>query len=99
VYDHREQIDDLRDVAPIMFGREGGLDTIAPTSLIVLTMRGALQLTVDFAGRTWPEIVHAIGECATAPRASRFCGDMLRREGVDERPVRALEDLGYLMDR
>ncbi len=73
-----------------MFGREGGLDKIAPTSPIVLTMRGALQLTVDFAGRTWPEIAHAIGQCATAPRASRFCGDMLRREGIDERPVRAL---------
>jgi hypothetical protein len=98
VYDHRKQIDDLRNVAPTMFGPEGGLEKIAPTSLIVLTTIGALQLTVDFAGQTWPEIDHAIDQCATAPRASRFFGDMLRREGVDERAVRAVEDLGNLMD-
>ncbi len=99
VYDHRKQIDDLRNVAPAMFGPEGGLEKIAPTSLIVLTAIGALQLTVDFAQETWPEIDHAIGQCATAPRASRLFGDMLRREGVDERAVRAVEDLGNLMDR
>ncbi len=99
VYDHRKQIADLRDVAPAMFGPEGGLEKIAPTSLLVLTAIGALQLTMDFAEDTWPEINNAIGQCATAPKASRLFADMLRREGVDDRAVRAIEDLGNMMDR
>ena len=99
VYDHRKQIDELRNVAPTMFGPEGGLEKIAPTSLIVLTAIGALQLTVDFAKDAWPQVDQAIGQCATAPKASRFFADMLRREGVDDRAVRAIEDLGNMMDR
>lgn len=99
VYDHRKQINDLRDLAPTMFGPEGGLEKIAPSSMLVLTAIGALQLTVDFAQETWPEINRAIGQCATAPKASRLFADMLRREGVDDRAVRAIEDLGNLVDR
>ncbi len=99
VYDHRKQIDELRNVAPTMFGPEGGLEKIAPSSLLVLTAIGALQLTIDFAQDTWPQVDHAIGQCATAPKASRFFADMLRREGVDDRAVRAIEDLGNMMDR
>ncbi len=99
VYDHRKQIDDLRDVAPTMFGPEGGLEAIAPSSLLILTAIGALQLTLDFAQDTWPEVEQAIGQCSTAPKASRLFGDMLRREGVDDRAVRAIEDLGNMMDR
>ena len=99
VYDHRKQIDELRNVAPTMFGPEGGLEKIAPTSLIVLTAIGALQLTVDFAKDAWPQVDQAIGQCATAPKASRFFADMLRREGFDDRAVRAIEDLGNMMDR
>lgn len=99
VYDHRKQIDDLRNVSPTMFGPEGGLEKIAPSSLLVLTAIGALQLAVDFGQDTWPEIDHAIGQCSTAPKATHFFADMLRREGVDDRAVRAVEDLGHLMDR
>ncbi len=98
VYDHRDQIGRLRDVAPTMFGPEGGLEEIAPTSMLILTAIGALELALDFSKDTWPEISDAIGECSTAPRASRLFGDMLRREGVDERAVRAIEDLGTMMD-
>ena len=65
----------------------------------MLTAIGALQLASDFAQDTWPDIDHAIGQCATAPRASRFFADMLRREGVDDRAVRAIEDVGNMMDR
>lgn len=98
VYDHRRQINDLREQAPLMFGAEGGLEQIAPTSLLVLTAIGALQLVVDFADDAWPEISDAVAECASAPDASRLFADMLRREGVDDRAVRAIEDLGGLMD-
>jgi hypothetical protein len=99
VYNHREQIDDLRHVAPTMFGPEGGLEKIAPTSLVVLTAIGAFQLTMDFMQDAWPEVDHAIVQCATAPKASRFFAEMLRREGIDDRAVRAIEDLGNMMDR
>jgi hypothetical protein len=98
VYDHRKQIDDLREQAPRMFGPEGDLERIAPTSLLVLTAIGALQLVVDFADDAWPEIADAVSECSSAPDASRLFADMLRREGVDDRAVRAIEDLGGLVD-
>ena len=53
---------------------------------------------VDFADDAWPEITDAVSECSSAPDASRLFADMLRREGVDDRAVRAIEDLGGLMD-
>lgn len=98
VYSHRDQINRLRDVAPTMFGPEGGLEQIAPTSMLVLTAIGAVELALDFARDTWPEISDAVAECSAPPRASRLFADMLRREGVDERAVRAIEDLGSMMD-
>jgi hypothetical protein len=98
VYDHRKQISDLRDIAPTMFGPEGGLEQIAPSSMLVLTAIGALQLVIDFSNEAWPEITDAVSECSSAPDASGLFADMLRREGVDERAVRAIEDLGGLMD-
>ena len=81
-----------------MFGPEGGLEEIAPTSMMVLTAIGAVQLVLDFANDAWPEITDAVGECSSAPDASRLFADMLRREGVDDRAVRAIENLGNLMD-
>ena len=74
VYDHRKQIDDLRDVAPTMFGPEGGLEAIAPSSLLILTAIGALQLTLDFAQDTWPEVEQAIGSVPPPPRRAAFSG-------------------------
>ena len=97
-YDHRQQIDDFRRSAPALLNATGGLEQFKPTSLMVLTALGAMQLTVDFMQDAWPEVNHAIGQCATAPKASRFFADMLRRENVDERAVRAIEDLGNLVD-
>lgn len=98
VYDHGKQIDDLRRSAPALMEAQGALGNFKPTSLMVLTALGAMQLTVDFMQDAWPEVDHAIGQCATAPRASHFFADMLRRENVDERAVRAIEDLGNLVD-
>lgn len=98
VQDHRREINDLRAQAPLMFGPEGGLEEIAPTSMMVLTAIGAVQLVLDFANDAWPEITEAVGECSSAPDASRLFADMLRREGVDDRAVRAIENLGNLMD-
>lgn len=98
VHGHRDQIGRLRDAAPVMFGPEGGLEQIAPTSMLVLTAIGAVELALDFAREAWPEISDAVAECSAPPRASRLFADMLRREGVDERAVRAIEELGSMMD-
>lgn len=97
-YEHRSEIARLREVAPTMFGPEGGLEQIAPTSLLVLTAIGAVQLGLDFAKDAWPEVQSAVSECAAPPQATRLFADMLRREGVDERAVRAIEDLVDLVD-
>ncbi len=98
VVDHRKEIGELRNVAPMMFGAEGGLQDIAPTSMLILTAIGALDLVVDFAGDAWPQISDAVSECATAPDATRLFADMLRREGVDERAITAIERVGGLVD-
>jgi hypothetical protein len=98
VSDHRREIDSLRQVAPTMFGPEGGLEQIAPSSMMVLTAIGAVQLTLDFVNDAWPEITDAVAECSAPPEASRLFASMLRREGIDERAVRAIENLGSLMD-
>lgn len=97
-YDHRQQIDGIRKLSPTLFGGESGLDKIPATSLLVLTALGAAQMTVDFMQDAWPEVDDAIGQCATAPKASRFFADMLRRENVDERAVLAIEEMGNLVD-
>lgn len=97
VYDHRRQIDDLRTQAPLMFG-PGGSDELAPTATLLLTAIGAIQLVADFANHAWPEITDAVSECSSAPDASRLFADMLRREGVDGRAIRAIEEVGRLMD-
>lgn len=66
--------------------------------MMVLTAIGALDLVLDFANDAWPEISDAVSECATSPNASKLFGDMLRREGVDERAIKAIERVGDLMD-
>jgi hypothetical protein len=97
-YEHRDEIGRLRDVAPTLLEAGGGPDRLAPTAVLVLTAVGALQLAVDFAQDAWPEVQSAVSECAAPPQAARLFGDMLRREGVDERAVRAIEDLGVMVD-
>ena len=67
--------------------------------MMVLTAIGVLTLASDFMSELWPEIKDALSECDTAPRAAQLFASMLREQGVDERAVRAIEDLGLLLDR
>lgn len=97
-YEHRDQIGKLRDIAPTLLDTGGGSSKLAPTAVLVLTAVGALQLAVDFGQDAWPEVQDAVSECSAPPQATRLFGDMLRREGVDERAVRAIEDLGVMVD-
>jgi hypothetical protein len=97
-YDHRREIGNLRDQAALLLGPGAGSERPALGLDMLLTAIGAMQLVGDFAQYAWPEITDAVSECGTAPDASRLFADMLRREGVDERAVRAIEDMGQLMD-
>lgn len=103
-YEHRSEIGKLREIAPTLLAASdglatgGGADKLAPTATLVLTAIGALQLAVDFGQDAWPEVQSAVSECSAPPQATRLFGDMLRREGVDERAVRAIEDLGVMVD-
>jgi hypothetical protein len=98
VIEHRDQIGKLRDVAPVMFGPEGGLQDIAPTSMLVLTAIGALDLVLEFGSDAWPQITEAVAECAAEPDAAYLFAGMLRDQGVDERAVQAIERLGNIVD-
>jgi len=97
-YEHRSEIGRLRDIAPTLLDTGGGSSKLAPTATLVLTAIGALQLAADFGQHAWPEVQNAVSECSAPPQATRLFGDMLRREGVDERAVRAIEDLGVMVD-
>jgi hypothetical protein len=98
VVDHRDQIGKLREIAPVMFGPEGGLQDIAPTSMMVLTAIGALDLVLEFGSDAWPQITDAVAECAAEPDAAYLFAGMLRDQGVDERAVQAIERLGNIVD-
>lgn len=96
--EHRDEIGKLREIAPIMFGPEGGLEDIAPTSMMVLSAIGALDLVLEFGADAWPQITEAVAECAAEPDAAYLFAGMLRDQGVDERAVKAIERLGNIVD-
>lgn len=98
VADHGREIGELREIAPVMFGPEGGLQDIAPTSMLVLTAIGALDLVLEFGSEAWPQITEAVAECAAEPDATYLFAGMLRDQGVDERAVQAIERLGNIVD-
>lgn len=97
-YDHRREIGNLRDQTALLLAPDTGSQQPASGLGMLLTAVGVLQLVGDFGQHAWPEITDAVSECGSAPEASRLFADMLRREGVDERAVRAIEDMGQLMD-
>lgn len=96
--EHGDQIGKLREIAPVMFGPEGGLEDIAPTSMMVLSAIGALDLVLEFGADAWPQITEAVAECAAEPDAAYLFAGMLRDQGVDERAVKAIERLGNIVD-
>lgn len=96
--EHGDEIGKLREIAPIMFGPEGGLEDIAPTSMMVLSAIGALDLVLEFGADAWPQITEAVAECAAEPDAAYLFAGMLRDQGVDERAVKAIERMGNLVD-
>jgi hypothetical protein len=97
VRDHRNDITEIRDITSRLSGTDdrsaGNIATMALAGIRVLAMAG------DFLQDTVPEVQDALAQCGTAPRASQLFASLLRREGFDERAVKAIEDLGAFIGK
>jgi hypothetical protein len=94
--DHRGDLTELKDTVARFTGpTDTSLGNIATTASIVAK---ATVIGASFLGDAFPEIKQAVGQCGTAPTATRFFASLLRREGFDERAVKAVEDLGLMLD-
>lgn len=95
--DHRKEIDELRSVTSNLdpSGQRGAADIAG----LALAGVRALGLAGDFLSDTVPEINSALSQCGTAPKATQLFASLLRREGFDDRAVKAIEDLGVVLDK
>jgi hypothetical protein len=97
VREHRNDITEIRDISSRLTGPDdrsaGNIAIMALAGIRVLAMAG------DFLQDTVPEVQDALAQCGTAPRASQLFASLLRREGFDERAVKAIEDLGAFIGK
>jgi len=94
--DHREDVVELRGLTANLNTQDKSLGNIA----VMASAAGkAVSLGSDFLNDTVPAINSAISQCGTAPKATQLFASFLRREGFDERSVKAIEDLGAIIDR
>jgi hypothetical protein len=96
VGDHREDIVELRGLTANLNTEDRSLGNIA---VLASAAGKAISLGSDFLNDTVPEINSAISQCGTTPKATQLFASLLRREGFDERSVKAVESLGALLDR
>jgi hypothetical protein len=96
VGDHRQDIVELRGLTATLNTEDKSLGNIA---VLASAAGKAISLGSDFLNDTVPEINSAISQCGTAPKATQLFASLLRREGFDERSVKAIEDLGAIIDR
>ena len=95
--DHTKQIASIRHLGG-MFD-SGKTDLSGGKGLqVALAAIGGLSLIADFAHDAAPKARDAMSECSTAPKAAQLFASMLRREGVDEKTVKAIQDVGVLLD-
>ena len=96
VGDHRQDIIELRGLTANLNTDDKSISNIA----IMASAAGkAISLGSAFLNNTVPEINSAISQCGTTPKATQLFASFLRREGFDERSVKAIEDLGAVLDR
>jgi hypothetical protein len=95
--DHRKQIDDLRQATSRI--DPSGDKTPAQIAALALTGARAVVLGAEFFKDTVPELNRAVSQCGTAPKATQLFASLLRREGFSLDTVKAIEDLGVLLDR
>jgi len=97
VRDHREDIADLR-IATANLDPSGKRDAADLAALAVAGVK-ALSLAGDFLSDTVPATRDALAQCGTAPKATQLFASLLRREGFSDSAVKAVEDLGVVLDR
>lgn len=95
--DNRADIADLL-IAARDLNRDGGKATDNLGAKVIAGAK-AIALAGKFLSGTVPEIKSAVSECGAAPKATQLFASLLRREGFDEKTVRAVEDLGVILDR
>lgn len=94
--DNRQDIVELRGLTANLNTEDrslGNLGVVASAAGKAISIGGA------FLNNAVPAINDAIGRCGTTPKATQLFASFLRREGFDERSVKAVEDLGALLDR
>ena len=95
--EHRSEINELRTVA-LRLDPEQKKASSDIGARAVAAVKG-VALVGAFLSETWPEVKDAVSECGTAPKATQLFASLLRREGFDDRTVKAVEDLGLMLDR
>ena len=94
---HRDDLASIRDTTSRLTGTDdksfGNVATMAMAGIKVVGSAGS------FLSDTVPEIQDALGQCGTAPKASQLFASLLRRQGFDERAVKAIEDLGAFIGK
>jgi hypothetical protein len=95
--DHRDDLTSIRETTSRLTGTDdksiGNMATMAMAGIKVIGVAGS------FLSDTVPEIKDALGQCGTAPKASQLFASLLRRQGFDERAVKAIEDLGAFVGK
>lgn len=95
--DHRDDLTSIRETTSRLTGTDdksiGNMATMAVAGVRVINVAS------DFLSGTVPEIKNAVGQCGTAPKASQLFASLLRREGFDDRAVKAIEDLGAFIGK
>jgi hypothetical protein len=94
---HRDDLISIRETTSRLTGTDdksvGNVATMAMAGIKVIAIAGS------FLSDTVPEIKDALGQCGTAPKASQLFASLLRRQGFDERAVKAIEDLGAFIGK
>ena len=95
--EHRDDLISVKDTT----SRLTGTDDKSIGNMATMAMAGVKVISIasDFLSDTVPEIKDAVGNCGTAPKASQLFASLLRREGFDERSVKAIEDLGAFIGK
>jgi hypothetical protein len=95
--EHRDDLASIRDTT----SRLTGTDDRSPANVATMAMAGIKVIAIagSFLSDTVPEIKDALGQCGTAPKASQLFASLLRRQGFDERAVKAVEDLGAFIGK
>lgn len=96
VREHRQDIVELRGLTANLNTEDRSLGNIA---VLASAAGKAISLGSDFLNDTVPEINSAVSQCGTTLKATQLFASFLRREGFDERSVKAIEDLGAVLDQ